>query len=85
MERTTLGKTGLQISRLGVGLAEIGSLDAASAGEVLNAALDGGINFLDTAACYGNSEDCCCVSTIALERTSATSPCWVTQPCWKAC
>jgi aryl-alcohol dehydrogenase-like predicted oxidoreductase len=57
MERTTLGKTGLQVTRLGVGLAEIGSLDDAStAGEVLNAALDGGINFLDTAACYGDSE-----------------------------
>jgi aryl-alcohol dehydrogenase-like predicted oxidoreductase len=58
MEKTMLGKTGLQISRLGVGLAEIGSLDDASiAGEVLNAALDGGINFLDTAACYGKSEE----------------------------
>jgi aryl-alcohol dehydrogenase-like predicted oxidoreductase len=58
MERTMLGKTGLQVSRLGAGLAEIGSLDDAStAGEVLNAALDGGINFLDTAACYGKSEE----------------------------
>jgi aryl-alcohol dehydrogenase-like predicted oxidoreductase len=58
MERTTLGRTGLEITRLGVGLAEIGSLsDEAIAGELLNAALDGGINFLDTAACYGRSEE----------------------------
>jgi aryl-alcohol dehydrogenase-like predicted oxidoreductase len=58
MERTTLGRTGLEITRLGVGLAEIGSLsDEAVAGELLNAALDGGINFLDTAACYGRSEE----------------------------
>jgi aryl-alcohol dehydrogenase-like predicted oxidoreductase len=48
------------VSRLGVGLAEIGHLaltEAATAGRLLNAALDGGINFLDTAACYGNSEE----------------------------
>ncbi len=60
MEMKTLGKTGLKISRLGAGLAEIGSLtmeNVSEAGRVLNAALDGGINFLDTAACYGNSEE----------------------------
>jgi aryl-alcohol dehydrogenase-like predicted oxidoreductase len=60
MEMNTLGKTGLRVSRLGAGLAEMGhlSLDQeAIASELLNAALDGGINFLDTAACYGNSEE----------------------------
>ena len=57
MEKRTLGKTGLQVSRLGAGLAEIGELtDAATAAEVLNTALDAGINYLDTAACYGDSE-----------------------------
>lgn len=62
METTPLGNTGLEVTRLGMGLSEIGSyeltqedVDAVSA--VLNAALDGGINFLDTAACYGNSEE----------------------------
>ncbi|MDA1297069.1 MAG: aldo/keto reductase [Chloroflexi bacterium] len=61
MERVPLGKTGLEVSRLGVGLAEIGyelSLDEVSqAGDVLNAVLDSGINFLDTAACYSISEE----------------------------
>ncbi len=58
MEMTTLGKTGLKVSRLGAGLFEIGTLsDVSAAGQLLNAALDGGINFLDTAACYGNSEE----------------------------
>ena len=61
METTTLGKTGLEISRLGIGLSEIGSIlsdaDVKTASDVLNAALDNGINFLDTAACYGLSED----------------------------
>ena len=58
METTLLGKTGLKVSRLGAGLAEIGSsADALGVGRLLNAALDGGINFLDTAACYGDSEE----------------------------
>ena len=60
MQTTTLGNTGLQISRLGAGLAEIGRLtpgDIDEASRVLNTALDGGINFLDTAACYGISEE----------------------------
>jgi aryl-alcohol dehydrogenase-like predicted oxidoreductase len=61
MEQRTLGKTGLQVSRLGVGLSEIGYglnlADEAQAARVLNMALDGGINFLDTAACYDISEE----------------------------
>ena len=60
METTILGRTGLEVSRLGVGLAQIGqySLDEPEqAGRVLSAALDAGINFLDTAECYGNSEE----------------------------
>lgn len=57
MERKTLGKTGLEVSRLGAGLAEMGHLtDVSVAGRLLNIALDAGINFLDTAACYGDSE-----------------------------
>jgi aryl-alcohol dehydrogenase-like predicted oxidoreductase len=60
METRRLGRTGLTISRLGVGLAEIGDLDldeAKQASEVLNLALDSGITFFDTAACYSNSEE----------------------------
>jgi len=60
METRILGRTGLEISRLGVGLAEIGGLDLAEAkqaAEVVNLALDSGITFFDTAACYGNSEE----------------------------
>lgn len=49
----------MQVTRLGFGLAEIGSADLKDTHptEVLNAALDAGINFLDTAACYGLSEE----------------------------
>lgn len=61
MEQRTLGKTGLQISWLGVGLAEIGFqltfAEEQKAGEILNTALDNGITFLDTAAVYNISEE----------------------------
>jgi aryl-alcohol dehydrogenase-like predicted oxidoreductase len=61
METRRLGKTDLHISRLGAGLAEIGFnltlADLETAGGVLNGALDGGITFLDTSACYGVSEE----------------------------
>ena len=61
METRTLGKTGLKISRLGVGLAAIGeeeSLETIDKVErVLSTALDSGVTFFDTAECYGISED----------------------------
>jgi aryl-alcohol dehydrogenase-like predicted oxidoreductase len=56
-----LGKTGLEASQLGMGLFQIGELTGADAQRrvdtLLNTALDNGINFLDTAACYSASED----------------------------
>ena len=61
MQTVDFGTTGYTVSRLGAGLAEIGSEldfdDVEQAGNVLNNALDLGINFLDTAACYGISEE----------------------------
>ncbi len=61
METTTLGKTGLKVSRLGAGLAAIGEeltmSEISEADRVLNTALDGGILFLDTAPCYFISEE----------------------------
>ena len=60
MQYATLGNTGLRVSRLGIGLAEIGALSLAEvdeAGRILGDALDAGVNFFDTAECYGNSEE----------------------------
>ncbi len=61
METNILGKTGLKVSCLGAGLSEIGYRltlsDVNQAADVLNSALDGGINFLDTSACYNVSEE----------------------------
>ena len=60
MKIRTLGNTDLRVSRLGLGLAEIGFELVLNreeqASRMLNEALDAGITFLDTAACYGDSE-----------------------------
>ncbi|SVD44203.1 uncharacterized protein METZ01_LOCUS397057, partial [marine metagenome] len=61
MEYRLLGKTNLKVSRLGIGLVKIGNEEMltqlSKSDLLLNTALDSGINFLDTAACYGNSEE----------------------------
>ena len=60
MDMATLGNTGLKVSRLGLGLAEIGEEmtldDLPQISSVLNTALDSGINFLDTSGSYFDSE-----------------------------
>ena len=60
LTKCTLGRTGLEVSQLGFGAAERGLPDEAEyddqAGRVLNAALDAGINLVDTAPDYGASE-----------------------------
>ncbi len=58
MEYRFLGKTGLRVSEIGYGAAQIGNINLpeSQAERALNAALDAGINFIDTAAMYGLSE-----------------------------
>ena len=57
MDRPILGTTGIEVARLGAGLAQIGTLEVEQGGRLLNKALDAGINFLDTAECYSRSEE----------------------------
>ena len=57
MDRTILGRTGLEVTRLGAGLFQIGTLEVEPGGRLLNEALDAGINFLETAECYSRSEE----------------------------
>jgi aryl-alcohol dehydrogenase-like predicted oxidoreductase len=61
MEKNILGKTNIEISRLGIGLAEIGYQltidDIKEAQKLLYLAIDNGINFFDTSSCYGLSEE----------------------------
>ena len=59
MEFRTLGKTGLEVSEIGYGAAQIGSRNVSEdqAETALNRILDEGINFIDSAAMYGLSEE----------------------------
>lgn len=58
MELRTLGRTGRDISVIGLGTwqlgADWGNVDEAEALAVLDAAVDGGVNFFDTADVYGD-------------------------------
>ena len=65
MIKKTLGRTGLQVTQLGFGAMEIRGPKVWGGREVsdeqsdaiLNAVLDAGINFIDTAPDYGRSEE----------------------------
>lgn len=59
MEKRRLGKTDMHVSVLGFGGAEIGFEGAAeeTVSRLLSDALDAGLNVIDTAECYLNSEE----------------------------
>jgi aryl-alcohol dehydrogenase-like predicted oxidoreductase len=59
MEKRQLGKTDMHVTVLGFGGAEIGfqGVTADTVGRLLNSALDAGLNVIDTAECYVNSEE----------------------------
>jgi aryl-alcohol dehydrogenase-like predicted oxidoreductase len=58
MQKRKFGNTGLEVSVLGFGAMQIGSIkvDDETAGKVLNEVLDMGINLIDTARAYALSE-----------------------------
>ena len=59
MERTTLGTTGIQVSRYCLGAMMFGAWgnrDHDDSIRIIHAALDGGINFIDTADVYSGGE-----------------------------
>src|SRR6266550_4042488 len=59
MEKRRLGKTDMDVSVLGFGGSEIGYAKAPQerVTELLNSALDAGLNVIDTAECYHGSEE----------------------------
>ncbi|HZR76107.1 aldo/keto reductase [Bradyrhizobium sp.] len=57
MEYRHLGRTGLKVSRLALGTMNFGELtDQAASFAIMDEALDGGINFFDTADVYGGPQ-----------------------------
>ena len=63
LPKATLGRTGLEVTKLGYGAMELRGasrgreLDANQVETVLNGVLDAGINFIDTSIDYGESEE----------------------------
>lgn len=57
MQYTNLGRTGLQVSRLALGTMNFGELtDETTSFEIMDTALEAGINFFDTADVYGGPQ-----------------------------
>lgn len=59
MHTNSFGSTGLVVSTVGLGAGQVGygGMSDADAAAVLNSALDLGITLIDTAHCYGDSEE----------------------------
>lgn len=61
MQYRTLGRTGIQVSPYALGTlmfaTSIGNADPGDSARVLHKALDAGLNFVDTADAYGDSEE----------------------------
>jgi aryl-alcohol dehydrogenase-like predicted oxidoreductase len=59
MEKRVLGKTGMNLTVLGYGGAEIGfrGVPEQTVDQLINGALDAGLNVIDTAECYIDSEE----------------------------
>src|SRR4028119_59481 len=65
LPQSTLGRTGLEVTKLGYGAMEVRGtriwggrpVEDSEAESILNAVLDAGINFIDTANDYGRSEE----------------------------
>ena len=76
MQYRTLGRTGIQVSTLGLGtmvLGAWGNTDHASCSRIVNRALDAGINLVDTADVYAFGESEEIVGAAIRESTTTTS------------
>jgi len=57
LEKRVLGRTGLEVTRIGLGTIPIIPVSVDRAVKIINAALDDGINYIDTASVYKTSEE----------------------------
>jgi aryl-alcohol dehydrogenase-like predicted oxidoreductase len=73
MERRTLGRTGMNVSAIGFGAWAIGSswgpVDDGESMLALHAAIDAGVNFIDTADVYGDGKSERLVARLKKERS----------------
>ena len=68
MQTRTLGRTGLEVSILGIGGFHLVELGFEEAGAILNRYLDAGGNYIETAAQYGEGESERRVGQVMAER-----------------
>ena len=70
LPRRTLGRTGLEVSvlSLGLGAAGDGDVDPGVVREIVTTAIDGGVNYIDDAPIYGNTE--AIIGPVLAERRS---------------
>ena len=78
METRRLGQTDMDVSWLGFGAARIATETGspAAAEKLLNALLDSGVNYIDTAECYGGSEE-----TLGKYISHRRDEYWLTTKC----
>ncbi len=74
MKKRTLGKTGFQVSEIGLGTWQVGgkwgsAFDHTLASSILNTAIDNGVNFIDTADVYSDGESEKAVGRLVRSRT----------------
>ena len=81
MERRRLGGTDMDVSWLGFGAARIATDTGspAAARQLLNTLLDSGVNYIDTAPCYGESEE-----TLGKFISHRRDEYWLTTKCGHA-
>ena len=81
METRRLGQTDMDVSWLGFGAARIATETGspAAAERLLNALLDSGVNYIDTAECYGGSEE-----TLGKYISHRRDEYWLTTKCGHA-
>ena len=74
MEYRSLGKTGFDVSEVSLGTWQVGGgwgapFDDATAEEILNTAIDLGVNFIDTADVYGDGKSEAAVGRVVRSRS----------------
>ena len=70
MVKVKLGNTGIVVNKNGFGALPIQRIDMESAVRLIHMALDGGVDFFDTARAYSDSEEKLCREFEGIDRGS---------------